>query len=192
MLNQFSFLRQPVLVLALGLAMGLAACSSEQAVQTDSRPGVNLAQYKTYNFMDAMARNDSAFINSGTNIFDLKRAVINELDARGFRQADNPDLWVNIGLVTQEKVQTRPADFRTDGAPYYIGQRNYHWQATDIAVGSYQAGTATIELVDAKRKELVWQGTTTSVLSRTPRRASKQIDKGVADVFARFPVPAAQ
>ncbi len=89
-------------------------------------------------------------------------------------------------------MQTRPANYQFDGAPYYIGQRNYHWQATDIPVGSYQAGTATIELVDAARKELVWQGTTTSVLSHTPARASKQIDKGVADVFARFPVPARQ
>jgi len=188
--NLLIFLKKPSLVLTLGLAVGLAACSSEQVTQTDSRPGVNLSQYRTYNFMDAVARNDSAFINSGSNIFDLKRAVTRELEARGFRQAAQPDLWVNIGLVTQEQVQTRPANFQFDGAPYYIGQRNYHWQATDIPVGTYQAGTATIELIDAARKELVWQGTTTSVLSRTPARASKQIDKGVADVFARFPVPA--
>ncbi len=95
-------LKKPRLALALSLAAGLAACSSEQVIQTDSRPGVNLAQYQTYNFMDAVARNDSAFINSGANIFDLKRAVTHELEARGFRQAARPDLWVNIGLVTQE------------------------------------------------------------------------------------------
>ena len=175
----------------LALALGLAACSSEQATtRVDSRPGVNLTRYRTYNFMDAVARNDSAFMNSGSNIFDLKRAVTRELEARGFRKADQPDLWVNIALVTQQRVQTREANYRTDGAPYYIGQRNYHWQATDIPVGTYQEGTATIDLVDAARKELVWQGTTTSILSRTPSRSAKQIDKGVEEVFARFPVPA--
>ena len=187
MSSLFNALKKPLLALALGLA----ACSSEQATtQVDSRPGVNLARYKTYNFMDAIARNDSAFQNSGSNIFDLKRAVTRELEARGFRKADQPDLWVNIALVTQQRVQTREANFRTDGAPYYIGQRNYHWQANDIPVGSYQEGTATIDLVDAARKELVWQGTTTSILSRTPSRSARQIDKGVEDVFARFPVPA--
>lgn len=173
----------------LALALGLAACSSEQFTQTDSRPGVNLTQYKTYNFMDQLARNDSAFINTGSNIFDLKRAVTHELEIRGFRMAEKPDLWVNLGLVTEQRTQTRTANYQFDG-PYYIGQRNYRWQANEIPVGQYQEGTATIDLVDAARKELVWQGVTTSVLSRTPSRASKQINKGVAEVFARFPVPA--
>jgi hypothetical protein len=172
-------------------ALGLAACSSEQATtRVDSRPGVNLSRYKTYNFMDETARNDSAFVNSGTNIFDLKRAVTRQMEARGFQKANQPDLWVNIGLVTEQRTQTRQANYQTDGAPYYIGQRNYHWQAGDIPIGQYQEGTATIDLVDAARKELVWQGTTTAILSRKPIKAAKQIDEGVADVFAKFPIPA--
>jgi hypothetical protein len=172
-------------------ALGLAACSSEQATtRVDSRPGVNLTRYKTYNFMDETARNDSAFINSGSNIFDLKRAVTREMEARGFQKADQPDLWVNIGLVTETRTQTRQANYQTDGAPYYIGQRNYHWQAGDIPVGQYQEGTATIDLVDAARKELVWQGTSSAILSRKPTRAAKQIDEGVAEIFSKFPVPA--
>lgn len=187
MSSLFKALNKPFLAMFLGLA----ACTSEQATtQVDSRPGVNLARYHTYNFMDAVARNDSAFVNSGSNIFDLKRAVTREMEARGFQKADQPDLWVNIGLVTQTRTQTREANYQTDGAPYYIGQRNYHWQAGDIPVGQYQEGTATIDLVDAARKELVWQGVTSAILSRTPTKAAKQIDKGVADVFARFPVPA--
>jgi hypothetical protein len=184
-------LTHSLLALTLMASLGLAACSSEQATtRVDSRPGVDLTRYKTYNFMDEVARNDSAFMNSGSNIFDLKRAVTRELEARGFRKADQPDMWINLGLVTQQRTQTREANYLTDGAPYYIGQRNYHWQAGDIPVGQYQEGTVTIDLVDAARKELVWQGTTSSILSRTPTRAAKQIDKGVADVFARFPVPA--
>jgi hypothetical protein len=172
-------------------ALGLAACSSEQATtRVDSRPGVDLTRYKTYGFMDETARNDSAFISAGSNIFDLKRAVTRELEARGFQKAAQPDLLVNLGLVTEQRTQTRQANFQTDGLPYYIGQRNYRWQAGDIPVGQYQEGTVTIDLVDAARKELVWQGTTSSILSRKPTRAAKQIDEGVANVFARFPVPA--
>jgi hypothetical protein len=183
----FKVLNTPLLALALGLA----ACTSEQAAtHVDSRPGVDLARYKTYNFMDATARNDSAFVNAGSNISDLKDAVTRQLEARGYRKADQPDLLVNIGLVTQTRTQTRQANYQTDGAPYYIGQRNYHWQAGDIPIGQYQEGTATIDLVDAARKELVWQGTTSAILSRKPTRAAKQIDEGVADVFAKFPVPA--
>lgn len=184
-----AFLTTPKKLL-LALALGLGACSSEQYTHVDSRPGVDLSRYHTYNFMDAVVRNDSAFVGSGTNIFDLKRAVTRELEARGFRQAPQPDLWVNIGLVSEQRTQTRETNLVSDPAPAYIGQRYYHWQATEVPTGTYQQGTATIDLVDAARKELVWQGTTSAVLPRSRTRATKQIEAGVADVFARFPVSA--
>jgi hypothetical protein len=181
----FHLLKTPLLALALGLA----ACSTnEQLTQVDQKSGVNFANYKTYNFMDEVARNDSAFQRSSTGIFDLKYAVTQEMERRGYRRAAQPDLWVNIGMVTEERTQTRPGDFRTDALPRYIGQRNYHWDARDVPVGQYQQGTATIELVDAQRKELVWQGTTTSVLPKVRTKATKQIEKAVEAVFEQFPV----
>jgi len=179
------------LPLLLAFGLGLGACSSsENYTRTDSRPGLDLSRYHTYNFMDAVARNDSTFQNSGSNIFDLKRSVTRQLELRGFRQAENPDLWVNIGMVNERRTQTRETNLVSDPAPVYIGQRHYHWQATDVPVGTYEQGTATIELVDAARKELVWQGVTTSILSNNPSRASKSIDKGVAEVFAKLPASA--
>jgi hypothetical protein len=179
------FLKMPLLALALGLA----ACSTnEQLAQVDQKTGINFANYKTYGFMDAVARNDSAFQNSGTGIFDLKRAVTAEMMRRGFQQSAQPDLWVNIGIVTQQKTQTRQANFQFDGAPQYIGQRRYHWDARDIPVGQYQEGTATIDIVDAARKEQIWQGTTTSILSNKPIKSAKQIDKAVSAMFEQFPV----
>lgn len=174
----------------LALALGLGACSATESVtHTDSRPGLDLSSYHTYNFLDAVAPNDSAVTSTGTNIFDVKRAVARQLEARGFRLAAQPDLLVNIGLVDHQRVQTRQANYLTDGAPYYYGQRYYHWQAGDIPVGSYREGTATIDLVGAAHRELLWQGTTNSILSGSPGRAAQQIDKSVAEVFAQFPVP---
>ncbi len=173
----------------LALALGLTACSAnEQLTQVDQKSGVNFANYKTYNFMDEVARNDSAFQRSSTGIFDLKYAVTQAMERRGYRKAAQPDLWINIGLVSQTRIQTRPGDFRTDALPQYIGQRNYHWDARDVPVGQYEEGVATIELVDATRKELVWQGTTTSVLPKVRTKATKQINKAVEAVFEQFPV----
>lgn len=54
-------------------------------------------------------------------------------------------------------------------------------------MGQYREGTATIDVVDAAHKEQVWQGTTTSILSRKSRKAAQQIDKGVAEAFTKFP-----
>jgi hypothetical protein len=183
------FSLQSLLVPLLAIALGVAGCSTnERVAQVDQKTGVNFANYKTYGFMDAVARNDSTFQNSGTGIFDLKRAVAAEMALRGFQQAAQPDLWVNIGIVTQQKTQTRQANFQFDGAPQYIGQRHYHWDARDIPVGQYQEGTATVDIVDAARKEQLWQGTTTRVLSSSPDKSSKQIDKAVSAMFEKFPV----
>ena len=137
--------------------------------------------------MDEAARNDAAFQSSGTGIFELKRAVAHELEIRGYRQAARPDLWVNIGIVTEQKNQTRETNFRFDGAPQYIGQRNYHWQAQDVVIGQYQEGTATVDIVDATRKEQVWQ-CTTSILSHKANKSAQQIDQAVATIFKRYPV----
>lgn len=174
--------------LLLGLGLGLAAGSSSwgQATPTGQKPNVDFARYKTYNIMDEATRPDSVSRDLGANIFDLKRAVTHEMEVRGYRLAAQPDLWVNIGIATKERVQTRQTIYRQDG-PYYIGQRNYHWEAQDVPVGQYEEGTATIDVVDAARQQQVWQGTTTRVLSRKPNRAAEQIDKGVAKAFERFP-----
>lgn len=177
---------------ALALSLGLAACSTEQAVQTDQRSNVDFTAYKTYNFMDEMARNDSTAQGEGTGVFEVKRAVAREMESRGYQRAAQPDLWVNIGIITQQKAQTRETNYRFDGAPQYIGQRNYHWQAQDVVVGQYQQGTATVDIVDAARKEQLWQGTTTSILSKKTDKSDRQIDEAVTAIFKKFPVPPRQ
>jgi len=181
----FQLLKNPLLALALGLLAPALAWA--QATQTDQKTGADFTRYKTYNFMDKAARNDSTPADLGANIFDLKRAVVHEMEARGYQLSAQPDLLVNIGISSQLLTQTRETNFLNDGAPYYIGQRNYRWQAQNVPVGQYREGTATIDVVDAARKEQVWQGTTTSILSRKPGKAAQQIDKGVAQAFVKFP-----
>jgi hypothetical protein len=183
---------KPLKATLLALSLGLAACSTEQAVQTDQRSNVDFTAYKTYNFMDEMARNDSTAQGEGTGVFEVKRAVAREMESRGYQRAAQPDLWVNIGIITQQKAQTRETNYRFDGAPQYIGQRNYHWQAQDVVVGQYQQGTATVDIVDAARKEQLWQGTTTSILSKKTDKSDRQIDEAVTAIFKKYPVPPRQ
>ncbi|MFD1467277.1 DUF4136 domain-containing protein [Hymenobacter caeli] len=181
----FQLLKKPLLALALRLAAN--SPSWGQAVQTDQKPNVDFTRYKTYNLVEETARHDSASSDLGANVFELKRAVAHEMEARGYRRAARPDLLVNIGISSKEMVQTRETNYLNDGAPYYIGQRSYHWQAQNVPIGQYREGTATIDVVDAARQEQIWQGTTTRVLSRKPDKAAHQIDKGVAEAFAKFP-----
>lgn len=174
----------------LWLALTLAGCATSQAPRAQLTPGVNFSAYKTYNFMDVKARTEGTTPTYITGVPEIKQAVTQELERRGYRQSNTPDLWVNIGVVTQNKVQTRETNIRD--APRYIGQRNYHWQSEQVVVNRYSEGTASIELVDAARNERVWEGTLTSIISPNSDKRAKRIDKATAELFAQYPVPAQQ
>ncbi|MDO7851851.1 DUF4136 domain-containing protein [Hymenobacter convexus] len=176
---------KPILFLLLLLA--LSGCAAEQVQNTEQQPNVDFRAYKTYNFMDVTARNEAAFQGPGTGVETLKAAIGREMARRGYQLAASPDLLVNIGVVTQDKVQTRETTLRD--APIYLGQRNYHWQSQDVVVGHYEEGTATVEIVDAARQELIWQGSVQSILSPNPDKLTKRIDAAVAALFEKYPVP---
>ncbi|MCC3160805.1 DUF4136 domain-containing protein [Hymenobacter sp. 15J16-1T3B] len=180
-------MKKLLFLLALPL---LAACSATEVKSTEQAPGVNFGAYRTYNFMPGEARNEAEFRRASVGLDEVKQAVAREMERRGYRRAEQPELWVNIGVVNEEKVQTRPGDFRTDAAPYYIGQRTYHWQAGDVPVGTYAVGTVTVDVVDAGRNDLVWQGVTASPLSKDPAKSARRVDEAITELFGRYPVPA--
>ena len=51
----------------------------------------------------------------------------------------------------------------------------------------YQEGTLVIDLYDGKSKQLIWRGSTESVLSDKAEKNEKTLDKGVAKMFKDFP-----
>jgi hypothetical protein len=173
--------------LFLVFVLALAGCATEQVQYARPQPNVDFRAYKTYNFMDVTARNEADFQGPGTGVEALKQAIARELGRRGYQQAANPDLLVNIGVVTQDQVQTRETTIRE--APRYIGQRNYHWQSAEVVVNRYEEGTATVELVDAARQQLIWQGAVKGTLTPDPDKLTKRIDDAIAALFAKYPVP---
>jgi hypothetical protein len=109
------------------------------------------------------------------------------MSRRGYQQSENPDLWVNIGVVIIDKDQTRETTIRE--APFYIGQRNYRWQSQEVKVGTYEEGTATVEVVDAARKELIWEGSVASILTADATKLTNRINSAIQTLFNKYPVP---
>lgn len=168
----------------------LASCAPVRVLSTEAQPGVNFSTYKTYNFLDVTARNEAAMPGPGGATQQLKDAIATQLQRRGYQQAEQPELWVNIGVVVQDRVQTRQTDIRD--APRYIGQRNYRWQSQEVVVGQYEEGTATVELVDAARNERVWSGVVSSTITRNGDKLEKRINQAMESLFNKYPVPPKQ
>lgn len=171
----------PVLLIALG------ACSSVRVVKTEPSPNFALSNYRTFAFSDIESTGDipqSGFYRS--QIDALKKSIESELKNKGLRRVDTqPDLMMNIGIAVDEKTQTRQTNIRTD-PPFYIGQRRYTWRSQEVPVGQYRQGTIDIHLIDPKRNEMVWQGIVEGILPKKPEKLQKQIDEGMAKLFARL------
>jgi hypothetical protein len=151
---------------------------------TKQAEGVTLSNYKTFDFykIDTEVVPSPSF-NQRTEW--LKNEIASQLVKRGLSQtSDNPDLLVNIGIVIEEKVQTRETTIRD--APHYMGTRNYHWESQEVAVGTYEEGTVTIDLVDRAKNEMIWEGVASSIIVKKDEASKKNIAEGVAMLFEKI------
>ena len=82
---------------------------------------------------------------------------------------------VNLTSIVDEKIQTRQTDFRTDGAPRYMGQRRFSWKSEDVEVGRYKQGTLLLDLVDTKSNMIVWRSGVEGVLPKKEKQLKTEI-----------------
>ena len=166
----------------------LAGCSSAKVLNTEKGEGTDLAGYKTFDFYKVEAGGDTVSQKFDERIEKLEDAIALQMQHFGyFLSKTNPDLLINIGVVVNEKVQTRQTDFRSD-APRYIGQRKYSWKSEEVEVGRYRQGTVTVHLVDRKQNKLVWKGAVVDIIPQREARLEATIKKGIKKLFAGYPV----
>jgi hypothetical protein len=189
-----SGLRSILLVLA-GSAV-LAACASGPQVRTMSDPAVNFASFQTFGFEEPLGTDRKGYQSIVSQ--QLKTATTRELQARGYRyDAVNPQLRVNFSAQLNEKLRVATTPEPVMGPTYgrgYYGYRTGFYQPwpmyqerTDVS--QYQEGTLTIDVVDAARRQLVWEGTVTkSLTSKDMDNVGGAIDSAVTSAFAKFPV----
>lgn len=112
------------------------------------------------------------------------------MNVRGITQnPENPDLKINLGIVVEEKTQTRQTSLADPGEWTYIGQRNYKWESKTVEVGRYKEGSITIHLVDDDSNEAVWIGLIEGVLPRKLEKRKEAITKAVATLFSEIDQP---
>lgn len=178
------------LLAALLLAL-LAACATGPRISSDFDPRANFSAYRTFAFYSPLAieREGYASLVSGR----MKAAARAEMEARGYRYSEtDPDLWLNINAYMQQRtdVSTIPD---VDYAYYYSYRyRGYvavpYWHDR-TTVHRYTEGTMNVDLVDAKRNALVWEGIAVGRVKRNQDAAARDaaIDATFRDIFAQYP-----
>lgn len=161
-------------------------CSGARVLNVEKAENADLKKYKTFDFFPVEASGDTSVSGFNHRISQIETAIALEMQQHGYLLSKtNPDLLINIGMVVNEKTQTRQTDFLTD-APRYIGQRNYSWKSKEVEVAKYKVGTVTIDLVDRALNNQVWTGTVQNILPGKEENVDATIKKGVGKLFKRL------
>ena len=168
-------------ILAIILFLTLSSCSSIN-VYNDYDKSADFSQYKTYAFHKRGI--DKVQISE----LDKKRilnAIDLELNKKGMTKSENPDLLVNI--FTKEREQVNVSQFNMGwGYGWGWGWNPYLWGGQNFVTTSTE-GTLFIDLIDARKKELVWEGEGIGYLTENRSLKEKQINKFVAKILAQYP-----
>ena len=169
----------------------LAGCSSYD-VHSDYDPSTDFLRYTSFAIKkDLDVPGDILEKESFTQqrVFSsIESALMN----KGLRMVsiDEADLVILTYAGVQDKVDISTYGYSYGGywGPYYggYGGRSYSQQTV---VNRYQEGTLHIDILDAKKKELVWKGSGTGVIgqARSPQEREANINEAVLEILDEFP-----
>ncbi|WP_055444553.1 DUF4136 domain-containing protein [Lacinutrix himadriensis] len=166
-------------ITSLLLLFVVATSCSSVRVATDYDKQANFNDFKTFAFYKTGI--DKAEIND-LDKRRILRAIETELLAKGFTKSENPDLLVSIFTKSREKVNVYNNGYGRYG--YGWGWSPWYWNNYNTVTTSTE-GILYIDLIDASKKELVWQGQGTGYLSQNKKE--ERIQEFVTKIMEKYP-----
>jgi len=168
-------------------AVLLGACASTPQVSTARSPEADFSTYRTFAFHDPLGTDRGDGIRTILSQTLMQQAR-QELEARGYRyDAAAADLEVNFFSESRQVVEglNRPAA----GVPYGIYHRYYGvWPDYETRIHQFTMGTLHIDVIDAARRQLVWEGIVQQRLQDEDFAfEAERLQDALREVFAGFP-----
>ncbi len=160
------------------LTITIVGCSSI-SVFTDHDSGVDFTKYNSF-----------AYFKPGIDkveISDLdKRRILKAIDLqlaeKSMLKSDMPDLLVSINTTAKEKIYVN-----TNYGAWGWGWNPWIWSPNQNMVSSRTEGVLYIDIIDAKTKQLVWQGKGKGGISEYSKNRDERIGIFVAEILKKFP-----
>jgi hypothetical protein len=167
------------------LVLVASACATGPTVRVDMDPATDLRSFKTFAFLEPVSTDSSSYTSLVST--RLKQSTRAQLERLGYVYAeDEPDLLVNFFLKVVDRQQVRSS---SSGYYGYRSRQYGTWSSYPyVETYDYREGTLSIDLVDAKRKQLVWQGVAEGeVKEESWKSPGPALDKVVTTIFSNFP-----
>ena len=174
----------PLVALTLVL---LASCSSVRVV-SDYDKQANFNTCKGYAFYKTGI--DTAQI-SDLDKKRILRAIEAELGSRGFVKSDTPDVLISIFTKERERVDVYNNNFGWGYGGFYnpwVWGPGWGW-GWGNNVSTSTEGSLYIDVIDANKKELVWQGRGVGTLNNTKsiEKKEQRIQEFVSQILKEYP-----
>ena len=176
--------------LAAVSALLLTACVSTPEIRVNVDEGTDFSIFQTYGFIDPLGTDKAGYTTLVTK--HLRQAVSQELEKRGYVYSSSPDLSVNFytHLVNRTYITSAPTPV------YYGGYYDYRHGAYSVYPRyayrpysyNYQEGTVNVDLVDTRKKQMVWEGIAVNEVGSDELNNPQQaFQKVIAAIFEHYP-----
>ncbi len=168
------------------LMLWISACSSI-TVTYDYDPEEDFNSFRAYTWLPEESQNTDTRVANDLIANRVHSAMESTLAERGYTKNDgSPDFYITYHILTDRKLQARTINnyYGHYGYGYGIGM-----SGSDTYITEYEVGTLVIDIIDTKKKELVWRGNGSSRLSSspTPEKTTQLINETVSAILEKFP-----
>ena len=170
------------LLTAILLLSVVTSCSSVK-VAADYDKNVNFSEFKTFAFFKPGI--DKAEITD-LDKRRILRAIEAELMAKGYTKSETPDLLVSIFTKSNQRVDIYN-NYWGYGAWGWGGYGPWGWGWNQPMVSTSTEGVLYIDLINANKKELIWQGQGTGYLTRNMEKKEARIKEFVSKIMEKYP-----
>jgi len=171
------------------LAVLIAGCATTRGPTTrvDYDKSVDFSVYRTFGFPKETGTDRGGYSTLVTSYF--KSAVTTAMEARGYKYSEeHPDLLVNFFMNTRERTEVRPD-------PAFWGYYGYRYGLYDPwpmydrdRTVTYKVGTINLDIVDAEKKQLIWEGVAEGRMSEEAMANPKvTINAVVTELMRQYP-----
>jgi hypothetical protein len=185
------------LIAVAATAALLSGCaSSGPQVRSDYDKTVDFGKYRTYGFVTSPGGPDAPGYRSLAQQ-TAQEAASRQMEARGYRRSDSPDLVLNFTGKLEEKtdIESVPAPYYGPGWGYggWYGAPYGGWGGTQVTTRRYNVGTLIMDVVDLQKRQVVFQGGIEGVVKKEAlQNREAAISAAVGRIFEQYPFVAGQ
>ena len=178
------------MISCIATAVLLAGCGSGLKVDTDFDPQADFASMRSYQWAQRTPTgDDDPRVYNDITMRKVKFAVNQALQAKGMQLVNaNPDVYVAWHGAINGKMS-----LQTVSSNYGYG---YGWYGGGMGMGTsttyvneWDEGTLLVDIIEGRKKELVWRGSAQAELKKRsdPRESQDYLNDVVARMLDGFP-----